>query len=409
MRPIEDMSGVRLRANPEAVRRYQDMRFGMFVHWGVYAIIGHGEWVMHTERIPVDEYERLPPRFNPIQFDAEEWARLMEEAGQRYMVITSKHHDGFCMFDTALTDYKITNTPFGRDPIAELAEVFQRRGLGLGFYYSLLDWHHPDYRNDWPAYVAYYQGQVRELCTRYGEIGMIWFDGFWPGHEPPAPHFVEGGPWDLAGVYDMIHALQPNALIGNNHHVTPLKGEDFQMYEQDLPGENTAGFNAESMGDLPLESCLTINKNWGYNPDDHAHKSTTELIRFLVECIGRNSNLLLNVGPTPMGTIQPEHAMRLRGMGEWLKVNGEAVYGTRSGPSPRQDWGYTVHNPDTGRVYLHILNWPGDTLTVEMPGKTSARLLADGTDIPARRAGKRLTLTLPAAAPDEADTVVVLE
>ncbi len=409
MRQVEDMSGVRRHTSPEAVKRYQDMRFGMFVHWGLYAMIGHGEWVMHTEQIPVEEYEKLPPRFNPIQFSADEWARLMVDTGQQYMVITSKHHDGFCLFDSELTDYKITNTPFRRDPIAELAEAFDRHGLKLGFYHSLLDWHHPDYRSDWSAYVTYYQGQVKELCTRYGDISMMWFDGFWPDHEPPADYFVEGGPWDLAGTYDLIHELQPDALIGNNHHISPLKGEDFQMYEQDLPGENSAGFNTGSVGKLPLESCLTINKNWGYAPDDYEHKSTSDLIRFLIECIGRDSNLLLNVGPTPMGNIQPEHSARMRGIGTWVKAHAESIYGTRSGPLPKQDWGYTVHNPETGKYFLHILSWPGDELSLDIGNKSSARLLADGKEIPVRQEAGRLILALPDKAPDGVDTVVVLD
>ncbi len=409
MRPTEDTSHARLQADPAAVRRYQQMRFGLFVHWGVYALIGHGEWVMHTEQIPVKEYERLPPRFNPVQFDADEWAQLMVDAGQKYMTITSKHHDGFCMFDSALTDYKITNMTFGRDPIAELAEAFSRHDLVLGFYYSLLDWHHPDYRDNWPAYIEYYQGQVRELCTKYGDIGMIWFDGYWPGHEPPAAYFVEGGSWDLAGTYDLIHELSPNTLIGNNHHVPPLKGEDFQMFEQDLPGENSAGFNTGSRGALPLESCLTINKNWGYNPDDHDHKSTPELIRFLVECIGRDSNFLLNVGPTPMGAIQIEQVYRLRGVGEWLQTNGEAIYGARPLPNAKQDWGYVVHLPDTGAIYLQILDWPGDEISVKIPDVSTAACLADHTKIPARREDERLILSLPDVAPDGVDTVVRLD
>jgi alpha-L-fucosidase len=202
----------------------------------------------------------------------------------------------------------------------------------LGFYYPLLDWHHPAYRNDWPAYVAYYQGQIREFCTRYGDIGMIWFDGDWPAHKPLAPHIVEGDAWDQSGTYDSTHELSPNTLICNNHHVPPLKGEYFQMFKQDLPGENSAGFNTGFMGTRPLESGLTIDKTWGYNPDDHDHKSAHELIRFLVECIGRDSNFLLNVGPTPMGDIQIEQAHRLCGVGQWLRTNGEAVYGVKPIP-----------------------------------------------------------------------------
>ncbi|MCC7265014.1 MAG: alpha-L-fucosidase [Candidatus Latescibacteria bacterium] len=408
MRPTEDTSNAKLQTDPAAVQAYRDARFGLFVHWGVYSLIGHGEWVMHTEKIPTPEYEKLPPRFNPAQFSAEEWGDMMLASGQKYMVITSKHHDGFCMFDSALTEYKITRTPFGRDPIAELAAALNKRGLKLGFYYSLLDWHHPAYTTDWGAYVKYYQGQVRELCTRYGDLALIWFDGYWPNHEPPGPHFVEKGSWDLAGTYDLIHQLQPKALVGNNHHVPPLKGEDFQMFEQDLPGENTAGFNSGTMGKLPLESCLTINKNWGYNPEDHHHKSTAEVIRFLAECIGRDSNLLLNVGPTPLGTIQPEHVERLRGVGQWLRTNGESIYGTRPLPKARSEWGYAVHNPATGKAYLHILDWPGTSLNVEVPKVATAALLASGKPVPARRAGNNLILTLPTTAPDPADTVVVL-
>ena len=166
MRQVEDMSGVRRHTSPEAVKRYHDMRFGMFVHWGLYAMIGHGEWVMHTEQIPVEEYEKLPPRFNPVQFNADEWARVMLDTGQQYMVITSKHHDGFCMFDSELTDYKITNTPFRRDPIAELAEAFARNGLKLGFYYSLLDWHHPDYRSDWSGVMYAIRGHQHDVVRR---------------------------------------------------------------------------------------------------------------------------------------------------------------------------------------------------------------------------------------------------
>ena len=409
MRTIEDMSGVRRQASVAAVKRYQDMRLGMFVHWGLYAMIGHGEWVMHTEQIPVAEYEKLPQRFNPSQFNAEEWAKLMVDTGQKYMVITSKHHDGFCMYDSSLTDYKITNTAFQSDPIEQLAYAFAKRDLKLGFYYSLLDWHHPAYRTDWPAYVAYYQGQVRELCTRYGDINMIWFDGYWPEHEPPADYFVEGGPWQLSETYDMIHQLQPDALIGNNHHVSPLKGEDFQMYEQDLPGENSAGFNTGSVGNRPLESCLTINGNWGYNPNDGNHKSTSELITFLVECIGRGSNLLLNVGPTPMGTIQPEHSARMQGLGTWVKKHAESIYGTRPGPMPKQEWGYMVHNPTSGRVFLHILDFPVGDITVDVPGKTTARHLSSGEEIAVQQNGTKLTLNLPAKQPDPVDTVIVLD
>src|SRR3954464_14301507 len=262
-------------ANAQAKRWFEDARFGLFVHWGVYALLGKGEWVMNNDKIPIPEYEKLPPRFNPVKFDADEWVRLARAAGMKYLTITSKHHDGFCMYDSKLTSYDIVDaTPNGKDPMKALAAACHKQGIKLFFYYSLLDWHHPDYfprggtgqatgrpeKGDWKSYVAYYQGQVRELCTEYGEIGGIWFDGWWD--RPDAD-------WDLAGAYRLIHELQPGALVGNNHHVAPMPGEDFQIFEQDLPGENSAGFNkVGAAADAPLETCLTINNSWGYNAAD---------------------------------------------------------------------------------------------------------------------------------------------
>ena len=207
----------------------------------------------------------------------------------------------------------------------------------------------------------------------------------------------------------MIHQLQPHALIGNNHHVAPLAGEDFQMFEQDLPGENTAGFNAPGMSQLPLESCLTINGNWGYNPNDQNHKSTRELIRFLVECVGRNSNLLLNVGPRPDGAIPPEQADRLRQIGTWLQVNGEAVYGCQPLAGGSGDWGFAVRNLSTGKVFLHLLTWPRTPLRVAVADVSCARLLADGSPVTTSRGDGELVLTLPPAPPDDAAVVLALE
>lgn len=325
------------RASPEAVQWFRDARFGLFVHWGVYSLLGRGEWVMHNEKIPISEYEKLPPQFNPTGFDPKEWLALAEEAGMRYVTVTSKHHDGFCMFDSKLTDYNIVaRTPYGRDVLKLLAEECRAQGIKLFFYYSLLDWHHPDYfplgwtgqfagrtgNGDWQRYKEYYIGQVRELCTNYGEIGGLWFDGAWD--KPTAD-------WGYDELYDMIHTLQPNALIGNNHHRGPFPGEDFQIFEQDLPGDNTAGLNPSEISDLSLETCLTINRSWGYNSNDHSYKSVPELIRHLVGAVERGANLLLNVGPMANGKIQPEFVERLQGMGAWLRKNGERL-GLR-GPS----------------------------------------------------------------------------
>ncbi len=319
-------------ASAEGLNAFLDMRFGMFIHWGLYSLIGRGEWVMHNERIPVHEYEKLMLSFNPTRFNADEWVSIAADAGQKYMVITSRHHDGFSMYDTALSDYKVTKTPFRRDPIQELADACARRGdVKLGFYSSLLDWHHPAYRFRqtsglaWEDYLGFLHGQVRELCTRFGEIACIWFDGDWPRHviTDENRYFQAGGSFEYEQLYNMIHELQPDAVAVNNRHAQPLPGEDVQGFEQDLPGENTAGFNTTQVYDRPIEVCMTINDNWGVHFGDNNHKSTRRLVHTLVKSAGMGANYLLNVGPAARGEILPEHATRLREVGAWLKRCGE--------------------------------------------------------------------------------------
>lgn len=327
MLTIEDTSAALLQSAPEAVRRFCNLTYGITTHWGLYALIGRSEWAMHEERIPTPEYEQLARRFNPVRFDADVWIELVVEAGAQAFMITSKHHDGFCLYDTALTDYKITNTAFQRDPIAELANACHKRGVQLHFYYSILDWHHPAYRSveTWPEYVAYYQGQVRELCTKYGEIGGIVFDGYWPrdtyiGRE----YFVPAGAWDLAGTYDLIHKLQPNALVTNNHHVLPLKGEDYQVCELDLPGENTTGFGTTDVGRLPMATWFNINKGWSYRTEQEL-KPASQLIGYLETSAARNAFCWLNLGPTPEGEILATEAAELRQVGAWVRANEEKL------------------------------------------------------------------------------------
>jgi alpha-L-fucosidase len=305
-------------ANASAVERFIADRFGMFIHWGIYAVIGRGEWVMHRESIPVAEYEPLADRFTADRFDAGEWVDLAVAAGQRYIVITSKHHDGFCMFDTAETDYRVTaRTPFGRDPLAELADACRVRGVGFGFYHSLLDWHHPAYTADWSVYRDYLFAQVRELCSGYGPVYSMWFDGHWPASD----HAADKGwvrpdaDYRFDELYGLIHELQPDCMVGNNHHVDPLPGEDFQIFEQDLPGENTAGHSAAGISALPLETCLTMNRSWGWNATDEEYKSADELITTLGRLAELPANLLLNVGPRPDGTIPERSADLLRELG----------------------------------------------------------------------------------------------
>jgi len=316
----------------ESVRWFREARFGMFVHWGVYSIRARGEWAMHLDKLTVGEYEKYSRLFNPIKFNAREWITLLKSAGLRYLTFTSKHHDGFCMFDSKLTEYKVTNTPFGRDVVKELAEACRKEGIKLFLYYSPLDWHHPDYYprgwtgqfsgrpegGDWTKYFDYYINQVRELCSNYGEIGGIWFDGCWDKERTDIKKTAEI--WKFEELYEMIHELQPTALIGNNHHLEPFPGEDFQIFEQDLPGENTAGFNVtKPLKGIPLEACRTMNNSWGYNAEDNKYLSTQQLIGYLQKAIELDTNLLLNVGPKFDGTIPEEQIERLYGIGEWIR------------------------------------------------------------------------------------------
>jgi len=315
---VEDTGKAKLQASGDGLADFLACRYGLSVHWGLYALLGRGEWVMHHEQIPLKTYRKLMARFDPTRFCAEEWADLILESGQKFLLITSKHHDGFCMFDTDLTDFKVTATPFGRDVIGELARALRDRGLRLHFYYSLLDWTHPAYRRDWPAYVAYYQGQLRELLTRYAPVAGILFDGYWPRYERPAEefHFLPAGPWDLAGTYDLIHQLAPGAVIANNTHVPPLKGEDYQVWELDLPGENTVGFNTTEVGDRPTAVWWNLNSGWAYAPRAHRVKTPDEILRSMSAAYAKGASaFLLNVGPRPFGDIHPEEQQALRAIG----------------------------------------------------------------------------------------------
>jgi len=405
--------------SPENLRArawFQEARFGMFIHWGVYSVLGQGEWVMHEKRMPIAEYEKIPPQFNPTQFDPASWVTLAKAAGMRYITITSKHHDGFAMFDSKVSDYDIVDrTPYKRDVLGMLAVECRKQGIKLFFYHSQLDWHHPDYfprgatgqwsgrpeSGEWYRYLDYMDGQLRELLTGYGEIGGIWFDGWWD--KPEAD-------WRLGKTYSLIHGLQPSALVGSNHHRRPNPGEDFQMFEKDLPGHNTAGWNDQAeVGQLPLEMCETINNSWGYNKEDKRHKTTKELVQLLVKAAGYDANLLLNIGPKPDGTIQPEFVERLREVGSWLAANGESIYATRGGPVPPRPWGVTTKKGS--RVYVHVLDWSDKVLALPRPTRPvkSASFLKDGHKVVFQEDADALLLRLDPSAMDPIDTVVVLD
>jgi alpha-L-fucosidase len=396
---------------------YREARFGLFVHWGVYSTLANGEWVMQTQRIPVQRYEELPSFFDPYRFDAREWVRLVKEAGMRYITITAKHHDGFAMYDSRASDWDIVDrTRSGRDVLAELAEACREEGIRLFFYYSQLDWHHPDYwprgqtghttgrseSGDWNAYIDYMNAQLTELLTGYGPLGGIWFDGMWD--RPDAD-------WRLQETYELIHGLQPSALIISNHHQAPIPGEDVQTFEKDLPGHNTAGFNQTAVSEsLPLEMSQTISGAWGYNIYDTNFKSTDDLVVGLVRAAGYDANHLLNIGPMPDGRIQPEFQERLRGIGAWLREFGESIYGTRGGPVPPGDWGVSTRTPDA--VFLHVLQDDLRALGVEWPPgleTRSARSLRTGEAVAMTVEDGVLVVGLPERPAGVVDEIIVID
>jgi len=340
---------------------FQEARFGMFIHWGVYSLLGDGEWVMNIQRIDRNTYEKLPAFFNPIEYNPAEWVALAKAAGMKYIVITSKHHDGFAMFDSKQTNWDIIDrTPYKKDVLKMLAAECEKQGIKLFFYHSQLDWYQDNYyprgntghtagrpeKGNWNEYIDFMNAQLTELLTNYGQIGGIWFDGFWDKKDAD---------WRLDETYELIHKLQPGCLIGSNHHQPPKPGEDFQIFEKDLPGFNTTGFSEESkVGTLPLETCETMNNSWGFNLQDKNYKSSRALIQYLVKAAGYNSNFLLNVGPMPNGKIQPEFIDTLKILGKWMTDFGETIYGTRQGPVTPRTWGVSTQKGN--RIFLHILN-----------------------------------------------------
>jgi alpha-L-fucosidase len=401
--------------NLKARQWFQDAKFGLFIHFGVYSVLGNGEWVMQLRPISLHDYEKLPAFFDPEKFDPAAWVALAKASGMKYITITSKHHDGFAMFRTRQNTWNVVDdTPYGKDVIGLLAAECHKQGIKLFVYYSQLDWHSPDYfprggtghngrpdSGDWNKYLDYMDAQLTELLSNYGEIGGVWFDGMWD--KPNAD-------WQLGRTYALIHRLQPAAMIGSNHHRTPFPGEDFQMFEKDLPGGHTSGFNKEqTVSALPLETAETMNDAWGFNITDDHYKSVPQLINLLVRAAGNNANLLLNVGPMPNGEIQPEFVTRLHAMGEWMDKYGESIYGTRGGPVAPGPWGVTTQRDD--KIYVHVLDWNDPVLAISLPPAKikSAHLLRDGSAVTFHSDADSLQLKVPDAQPDEIDRVIVLE
>ena len=403
---------------------FRDARFGMFIHWGVYSVPAgewegkknYGEWFLEETKMPVSQYEKFAGQFNPVKFDATAWVRMAKEAGMRYMVITSKHHDGFGMYRSELTDWCMKRTPFERDPLKELAAACEAAGLTFCFYHSIMDWHHPDWgtRRKWndtasgapdmDRYTAFMKGQLKELLTGYGRIGILWFDGEWES------------PWNNArglDLYNYVRGLQPSIIVNNRvgkgragmSGMDQGKGVgDYGTPEQEIP---PTGFGAG----VDWESCMTMNNHWGYNKNDQNWKSTRTLIRNLVDCASKGGNYLLNIGPTAEGSFPEASIQRLAEIGQWMKVNQEAVYGSTASPFKKLAWGKCTQKP--GKLYLHVFDWPKDgRLVVPVANKvTKACLLASPAEALSvtTQEGAGLTVAVPAASPDAHATVVVLE
>jgi alpha-L-fucosidase len=373
---------------------FEQARLGLFIHWGSFSVKGmEASWPLAWGEISYAGYEALAERFNPSRYNAEAWAALAQAAGARYAVLTTKHHDGLALFDTQLSDYSTARRAAGRDLVAPYVEAFRAAGLKVGFYFSLPDWHHPDYPagisdptprhwrpaqalppgapaslaadpDRWERYLAFMHGQVRELCTHYGTIDLLWFDGQWE-------HTADE--WRSAKLVQMVRQLQPGIVINNRLALDNPNLGDYDTPEQVVPVAPPA---------RSWETCLTINETWGYNPKDRAYKSSRELIQTLAEVVSKGGNLLLNMGPTAEGEIPVEFESRLRVLGDWLARNGESIYGAGPGLAPGAYYGPSTGAP--AALYLHVVGYPADGV-IRVRGlerrATQVTLLADGAPL----------------------------
>lgn len=411
--------------NLEAREWFRNAKFGLFIHWGPFSIPGEGEWVMQNRNITVKNYTRLMDFFNPQKFDAAQWVSMAKNAGMKYITLITRHHDGFSMWDTKYSDFNIMNSPYHKDIVKMIADECHKQGIKLFLYYSLLDWRRNDYsywtgrtgqgtgrtiHGDWNNYIKFMENQLTELLTNYGEIGGIWFDGYWDQTAPEgAADRTPKVDWHLDEIYALIHKLQPQCLIGNNHHLSPLPGEDFQMFEQDLPGENKSGLSFQKPSELPLESCVTMNNSWGFNITDTSYKTPKQLIDLLVRASGYGANLLLNIGPMPNGVVQPEFQERLAYMGNWLRTYGESIYNTQGGYIRPQKWGCITQKGDT--MFVHVLNDSSTTIQLDsFPYKKIAKAFLMNNNSVIKTSLKNGSLIIEALKQqaDEPDEVIVL-
>jgi len=408
---------------------WRDARFGMFIHWGLYSVpagewkgtTNHAEWIRTTAQIPLKEYDQFVSRFNPVKFNAEAWVQMAKDAGMKYITITSKHHDGFCLWDSKETDFDVMSTPFKRDILKELADACRKiGGIKLCFYHSIMDWHHPDYsqRREWEKdrpttgtnrdrYINYMKKQLKELVTNYGDIGVFWFDGEWENfwtHE------------DGKALYNYVRNLKPDIIV--NNRVDKGRGGmagmtsdgdyggDFGTPEQEIPETGLPG--------VDWESCMTMNDHWGYNKADKNFKSTEDLIRKLADIASKGGNFLLNIGPKADGTFPQESIDRLKEIGKWMKANGESIYGTSASPFEHINWGRITQKQtnNTTKLYLHVFDWPKDgKLQLHGLGNDPKRIyiLADNKDLEYAKKDNTIDIKIPITAPDKINTVIVVE
>jgi len=410
----------------QRMKWWKDARFGLFIHWGLYSVPAgewkgdttHAEWIRTTAQIPINEYEKFVQQFDPEKFNAEEWVKLAKAAGMKYIVITTKHHDGFCMFDTKQTDFDIMSTPFHRDVLKELAAACRKENIHLCFYHSIMDWHQPYYfpRRDWEkdrpgtsdnfdAYVSYMKKQLRELLTNYGKIGVLWFDGQW---ENTWTH--ERG----KDLYEYVRTLQPSIIINNRVDVgregigqtKPGFAGDFGTPEQEIPATGVPGAD--------WESCMTMNGHWGYNSHDNDWKSPEDLVRKLIDIASKGGNFLLNVGPTSEGVFPEASVERLKDIGTWMSANGESIHGSKASPFKNLSWGRCTRKSISGgtRLYLHVFDWPADGKLI-VPGLgskvTNCYSLADKKKLTATRAGGDYVIDVSGVEQQPYATVVVID
>lgn len=411
--------------NLAARKAFQDRKFGLFIHWGLSSVLGAGEWVMNNRSIQVKDYKRLLNVFNPQQFNAAEWVTAAKNAGMKYIVFITRHHDGFSNWDTKYSDWKITNTAYGKDVLKALAEECKKQDIKLGLYYSTLDWYRSDYpyetgrtgkgsgrteKSNYDSYLLFMKNQLSELLSNYGEIMSIWLDGHWDQTNPEGSADMSSRVnWQYEELYTLIHRLQPQCMIGNNHHLDPMPGEDFQMFEKDLPGQNKSGLSYQAASEeLPLETCETMNNSWGYNITDNNYKSVKSLIHYLVNAAGLNTNFLLNVGPMANGKIQPEFLDTLKAAGEWMKQYGESIYGTRGNIIPAQEWG--VITQKNKKLYIHILKMSAVKNYIFIPGVkdkiSEAALFRNGLKLKFKQQEEGTFIYLDGIVQEDIDTVI---